>query len=195
MGLMDVLHGMANGPRGPAAPGGRSGGISPITMGLLALLAYKTMRGEGPLGGLFRQGTAPAGNAPAGPMPSAPAQPGAGGGLLDWLQSGLGGALAGGAAGGAAGGVVSGGLNELLKRLEQNGLGDAGRSWVGTGPNQAVTPDSLEKAAGADTLDALARETGISRDEILRRLTAELPRDVDKLTPQGRLPAADDESV
>jgi hypothetical protein len=53
MGLMDVLRGMANGPRGPAAPGGR-GGISPITMGLLALLAYKTMRGE-PLGGLFRQ--------------------------------------------------------------------------------------------------------------------------------------------
>ena len=44
MGLMDVLHGMANGPHGPAEPGKR-GGISPITMGLLALLAYKTMRG------------------------------------------------------------------------------------------------------------------------------------------------------
>jgi uncharacterized protein YidB (DUF937 family) len=160
-------------------------------MGLLALLAYKTMRGEGPLGGLFRQGTAPAGNAPAGPMPSAPAQSGAGGGLLDWLQTGLGGA----AAGGAAGNIVNGGLGELLKRLEQNGLGDAGRSWVGTGPNQAVTSDSLEKAAGADTLDALARETGISRDEILRRLTAELPRDVDRLTPQGRIPAENEESV
>jgi hypothetical protein len=66
MGLMDVLRGMANGPRGPAAPGGR-GGISPITMGLLALLAYKTMRGE-PLGDLFRQGRAPAGNAP--PVPT-----------------------------------------------------------------------------------------------------------------------------
>ena len=53
MGLMDVLHGMANGPHGPAEPGKR-GGISPITMGLLALLAYKTMRGEGPLRGLVR---------------------------------------------------------------------------------------------------------------------------------------------
>ena len=60
-GLMDVLRGMANGPR--RAPGGR-GGISPITMGLLALLN----RGEGPLGDLFRQGTAPAGNAP--PVPT-----------------------------------------------------------------------------------------------------------------------------
>ena len=192
MGLMDVLNGMANGPRGPAQPGQR-GGISPITMGLLALLAYKTMRGEGPLGGLFRQGTA--GNAPAGNAPSAPSQTGAGGGLLDWLQNGLGGALAGGAAGGAAGSVVSGGLDELLKRLQQNGLGDAGQSWVGHGPNQPVTPDSLEKAAGADTLDALARETGMPRDELLRRLSAELPHDVNRLTPQGRVPTADEASV
>jgi uncharacterized protein YidB (DUF937 family) len=86
-------------------------------------------------------------------------------------------------------------LTELFKRLEQNGLGDAGRSWVGTGPNQAVTPASLEKAAGADTLDALARETGIARDELLRRLTAELPHDVDELTPQGRIPSVDETSV
>lgn len=194
MGLMDVLNGMANGPRGPAEPGKR-GGISPITMGLLALLAYKTMRGEGPLGGLFRQGNAPAGNAPAGNAPPAPQQGGAGGGLLDWLQNGLGGALAGGAAGGAAGSVVSGGLNELLKRLQQNGMGDAGQSWVGHGPNQPVTPDSLERAAGADTLDALAKETGMPRDELLQRLSAELPQDVDKLTPQGRVPTADEASV
>jgi uncharacterized protein YidB (DUF937 family) len=103
----------------------------------------------------------------------------------------LGGALAGG----AAGSVVSGGLNELLKRLQQNGLGDAGQSWVGHGPNQPVTPDSLEKAAGADTLDALARETGMPRDELLRRLSAELPHDVDRLTPQGRIPTADEASV
>jgi uncharacterized protein YidB (DUF937 family) len=66
---------------------------------------------------------------------------------------------------------------------------------VGTGPNHPITPTSLEKAAGADTLDALARETGIGRDELLRRLTAELPHDVDKLTPQGRIPSEDETSV
>jgi uncharacterized protein YidB (DUF937 family) len=185
MGLMDVLQGMANGPHGPAEPG-RRGGISPITMGLLALLAYKTMRGEGPLGGLFGQGKAPGGNAPS----AAPQAGSGGGGLLDWLQGGLGGALGAG----TAGTVVSGGLNELLRRLEQNGLGDAGRSWVGTGPNQPVTPGSLEKAAGADTLDALAREIGVPRDQLLQRLTAELPQDVDKLTPAGRIPTEDEAS-
>ncbi len=60
------------------------------------------------------------GNAP--PAPTWPVQ---GGSLLEWLQNGLGGALAGG----AAGGIVSGGLSELIERLEQNGLGDAGHSW------------------------------------------------------------------
>jgi uncharacterized protein YidB (DUF937 family) len=181
MGLLDVLQGMGN-PRGAGAQSGRSG-VSPLTMGLLALLAYKTMRGEGPLGGLF-------GNRPA--QGTAPQAPGAGGGLTSWLQSGLGGALAGG----VAGNIVSGGLNELLKRLEQNGLGDVGRSWVGNGPNQPVSPAELEKSAGSDTLDALAREIGkdigMSRDQLAQRLSAELPQAVDKLTPEGRVPTAEE---
>jgi uncharacterized protein YidB (DUF937 family) len=33
------------------------------------------------------------------------------------------------------------------------------------------------------------------RDELLQRLSAELPHDVDRLTPQGRIPTADEASV
>jgi hypothetical protein len=54
MGLMDVLNGMMNGPRGRVSPGpssSGSSGMSPITMGLLALLAYKAMKGGGIFGG------------------------------------------------------------------------------------------------------------------------------------------------
>ena len=46
MGLLDVLNGMQNGPRGqpqPSAPG--SGGMSKTTMALLAFLAYKAFKG------------------------------------------------------------------------------------------------------------------------------------------------------
>ena len=46
MGLLDVLNGMQNGPRGqpqPSAPG--SGGMSKTTMALLAFLAYKAYKG------------------------------------------------------------------------------------------------------------------------------------------------------
>jgi uncharacterized protein YidB (DUF937 family) len=187
MGLLDVLQGMSNGPRGAGAqPSGRSG-ISPLAMGLLALLAYKTMKGQGPLGGLFGhksgQGTAPvAGQEPV------PGQTETGGGLSSWLQSGLGGALAGG----AAGNVISGGLGELLKRFEQNGLGGAAQSWVGDGPNQPVSASDVEKAAGNDTLDALAREIGMSRDQLVQRLSAELPQTVDRLTPHGQVPTPEE---
>ena len=46
MGLLDVLNGMQNGPRGQpqsSAPG--SGGMSKTTMALLAFLAYKAFKG------------------------------------------------------------------------------------------------------------------------------------------------------
>ena len=50
MGLMDILNGMQNGPRGqrqPTPPGQGGGGMSPIMMALLGLLAYKAMKGFG----------------------------------------------------------------------------------------------------------------------------------------------------
>jgi len=52
MGLSDVLNGMKNGPRGGGTTSTTSpaGGMSPITMGLLALLAYKALKGSGILG-------------------------------------------------------------------------------------------------------------------------------------------------
>jgi len=43
MGLFDVLNGMQNGPRGPK-DATASGGMSPITMAILALLAYKAVK-------------------------------------------------------------------------------------------------------------------------------------------------------
>lgn len=179
MGLLDMLQGMTN--TSSAQAGGRSG-MSPVSMGLLALLAYKTMKGQGPLGGLFGQGAANTGATP---------ENSGGGGMFSWLQNALGGA----AAGGASGALVSGGLGELVNRFEQSGLGGVAQSWVGNGPNQPVSPNDVESAVGGDTLDTLARETGMSRDQLLDRLSAELPQVVDKLTPHGRVPTAQEAAV
>ena len=47
MGLLDVLNGMQNGPRGPSTPSAQSdsgGGMSPMTMAILALLAWKGIK-------------------------------------------------------------------------------------------------------------------------------------------------------
>ena len=102
------------------------------------------------------------------------------GGLLDQLRSSLGGAT--------PGGILSGGLGELVDRFKKSGQGDTAESWVGTGPNKPVTPTQLEQAIGPEILDSLAKQTGLSRNELLARLSRELPDAVDKYTPQGRLP-------
>ena len=182
MGLLDVLNGMQNGPRGQRDPSS-GGGMSPITMALLGLLAYKTIKS-------FNQpGPAQAGSVPAGspPRPGNVTTPNAGsggGGLGDLLKGRLGSLLAGG----AAGSVLSGGLNDLLKQLQQNGQGDVAKSWVGTGPNKAISPGDLASALGSDQINTLMAHSGLSRDALLQGLSQHLPELVDKLTPEGRVP-------
>lgn len=110
-------------------------------------------------------------------------------------QGGLGGVLGnlGGLLSGAsAGSVLSGGLGDLVERFKQNGHGPAADSWVKTGPNQQLGPDQLEQAIGPDVLNTLSQQTGLSREELLSRLTRELPAAVDKFTPEGRLPTEDE---
>jgi uncharacterized protein YidB (DUF937 family) len=102
------------------------------------------------------------------------------GGVLDKLGGLLGGA--------SAGGVLSGGLRDLVERFKQTGHGQAADSWVSTGPNQQLRTDQLEQAIGPDTLNTLSAHTGLSREELLSRLTREIPAAVDKFTPEGRLP-------
>ncbi|QRM28025.1 YidB family protein [Microvirga sp. VF16] len=124
-------------------------------------------------------------NNPGG-TPGKPGQPQGGLGDLGAL-GGLGGLL-GGLGGQNPGGLLSGGLGELVDSFRQNGQGDIADSWVGTGPNKEVAPQQLEQAIGSDVLATLAQQTGLSRDEILARLSRELPQAVDRYTPDGRIP-------
>src|SRR5215212_9479541 len=95
---------------------------------------------------------------------------------------------------GSLGGLLGGGLNDLVERFRQNGQGEVAESWVGPGPNKEVAPNQLEQAIGPDVLATLSQQTGLSRDELLARLSRELPTAVDKYTPEGRLPAEQDVS-
>jgi uncharacterized protein YidB (DUF937 family) len=188
MGLLDVINGMQNGPRGQPGPSsGSSGGMSPITMAVLGLIAYKAVKSfsgsqPGPVpagpGRTTGPALAPGGNVGASIPSSGP------GGLGDLLKGGLGGLLAGG----AAGSMLSGGLNDLLKQFQQTGQGDVAKSWVATGPNQAISPKDLASALGADQISTLMSTTGLSRDELLSGLSQHLPEVVNELTPEGRVP-------
>ena len=84
--------------------------------------------------------------------------------------------------------VLIDGLGELVDRFKQSGYGDTAESWVGTGPNKSMTPAQLEQALGPEVQDTLSKQTGLSKDDLLGRLSRSLPDTVDKYTPEGRLP-------
>jgi uncharacterized protein YidB (DUF937 family) len=87
---------------------------------------------------------------------------------------------------------LSTGLNDLLKQFQQSGQGEVAQSWVGRGPNQSISPQDLGAALGADRINALAKFSGMSRDDLLNGLSEQLPDVVDQLTPDGRLPTEDE---
>jgi uncharacterized protein YidB (DUF937 family) len=213
MGLQDILTGMMHGPRGQPQPrSGSGGGMSPIMMALLGLLAYKALKGRSgqaaPPGGTSQPGRLPPGSTTSAGSP---------GGALDDILGGLFGGKPGSApgratgqprgdslseifpgglgsilGGAAAGSVLSGGLGNLIKELQDAGHGQVARSWVGTGPNEEIAPKDLANALGGDALNTLSKQSGLSRDELLAGLSQHLPDLVDQLTPKGRVPTEEE---
>ncbi|VVD97051.1 hypothetical protein PMO31116_01910 [Pandoraea morbifera] len=191
MGILDSILGGAAGNEA----GGNSGGGNTkmlLLMGLLAMIASRS-------GGAQGQGGQ------------------AGGDLLGSLGGALGGMLGGGAASGGLGGLLGGllgggqapatagpgapatsagdligalgGLGGLTQVLESGGLGDAVRSWVGTGSNQAVSPDQVAQALGpGGQLQQLADTAGVSQGEAAQQLSSLLPEVINHLTPNGDVP-------
>ncbi|MFJ8084343.1 YidB family protein [Streptomyces sp. NPDC096205] len=116
------------------------------------------------------------------------------GDLLGGILGGRGGTGSGGLLVGALlsalGGKGGNPLGGLLEKLQDAGLGEQARSWVGNGDNLSVTGDQLRQALGDDTLGSVAREAGVTRDQAAVDLAQALPPVVDRLTPEGRVPQA-----
>lgn len=144
----------------------------PSMTALLGLLAIAGYQNRDKLADMFRNATS---GQPAG-------------GAKDSL-SGMLGDLGGLVRGGGVGSLLNGGIGELLEHFRQNGQGDAAQSWISQGPNREIAPPELRQAIGPDVFQKLEQQTGLSQQEILDRLSRELPTAVDKYTPDGRFPA------
>ena len=212
MGLLDQILGSVLGSRqDDVAPRSSGSSTSTLTKALMLLLAAKayqhyTSRPQGgppPSGGGFGNRYDPRGGRMGypgdGPYGGSPYPRGGGmepgmGGPMGGGMGGLGGALSGGL-GGLLGGLIgSGGLGAIVDRFRQSGYGDVADSWVGGGQNQRIAPDQLGEALGLDTIDDLARQTGMPREQLLSELSDVLPEAVDQFTPEGRLPNEDEVS-
>jgi len=90
------------------------------------------------------------------------------------------------------GGALSGGLKDLVDRFRQTGQEQKAQSWVSTGANQSIAPQELEQVLGEERINWPVQETGMPRDQLLAKLSGELPAAVDELTPDGRLPTDDE---
>ena len=139
-------------------------------LGLVAVAGYQNREKIGEfIKGL--QNPNAAGTGPGGP--ASPARPEQG---TDMMGSGYG------------GGSILGGLGDLVEQFRTSGQGRKAESWVSTGRNEAIDDREMEQALGPDLLERLTQQTGLSREELLRRLSQTLPETVDQLTPEGRLP-------
>ncbi|KRA98276.1 hypothetical protein ASD83_14700 [Devosia sp. Root685] len=147
----------------------------PSMVALLGLLAVAGYQNREKLGGLLGG---------LGNQPGNPADPNRQSGGFGDIVNGLGGVLGGA----TSGSVLSGGLGDLVDRFRQTGRGDKADSWIRPGDNAPVEASDLEEALGEDTLSELTEKTGLSREELLKRLSETLPDAVNQMTPEGRLP-------
>jgi len=80
------------------------------------------------------------------------------------------------------------GLGGLIDQFRSAGLGHVADSWVGSGPNQSVSPQQLQSVLGDQQVDAMSRQAGMPRQDFLSQLSQHLPRVVDGMTPAGQMP-------
>ena len=81
-----------------------------------------------------------------------------------------------------------GGLNAIVAKLQQAGLGDQVKSWLGNGHNLPITAEQLQQVLGSDAVKRLAAKYNIPVDQITQILAQQLPKAIDQASPDGRLP-------
>lgn len=81
-----------------------------------------------------------------------------------------------------------GGLQGVVSEFEKNRFGDTVRSWVGTGPNQSISADEVQRVIGPDLLRELSAKSGLSVQDLTQKLAQVLPQAVDKMTPNSTIP-------
>lgn len=120
-------------------------------------------------------------------------------GLLDELAGGLAGKLFSGgdknklfeSIMGLINNPQTGGLSGLAQTFKDKGLGDTMSSWISTGKNLPVSPDQIRHVLGADKIQQISKNVGVSQEEASKGLASSLPEIIDKLTPDGKVPESD----
>ena len=89
----------------------------------------------------------------------------------------------------ALGGASGSGLGGLVEAFQAKGLGDVVASWIGTGQNLPVSAEQIQSVLGSGLVQQLAARVGLPPEAATALLAQILPQAVDRLTPEGTVPA------
>ena len=121
--------------------------------------------------------------------------------LLDQISGAVGGVLGQGKGAGVSAVLLQqviamlskpGALAELTSKFQSAGLGNILQSWIGTGQNLPISADQVRQALGAGTVADLAKKAGVGESETTGALASLLPQVIDKISPSGNVPGAND---
>jgi uncharacterized protein YidB (DUF937 family) len=89
----------------------------------------------------------------------------------------------------------NGGLEGILGKFQQAGYGEQAQSWIGTGSNMPIDAGALSQIFGQGQLEQIAQQLGMSRGEAAGQIAQTLPNVVDRMTPDGQIPAGNNDLV
>ena len=78
-------------------------------------------------------------------------------------------------------------LGSLVGNLQNSGLGDIAKSWLGDGDNSSISRSQIEAMLGSDKIQNAAQALGADQNDLLRGLQDMLPQLIDKSSSGGNL--------
>ena len=89
----------------------------------------------------------------------------------------------------------NGGLEGVLGKFRQGGLGQQADSWVGTGENMGISADQLQQIFGSSAIGDVASRLGVPQEQAGSTMAQLLPELINGLTPQGHVPENADQDI
>ena len=83
------------------------------------------------------------------------------------------------------------GMQGIVSRMTDAGMGQQVQSWIGTGDNQSVSGEQIRQAVDPAALQRMSEKTGMQADQICDHAAQVLPELMDQATPQGTMPTGE----
>lgn len=85
-----------------------------------------------------------------------------------------------------------GGIQGILEKFRNGGLGGVVESWLSQQSNQSVNSEQITSVFGSPALQDLGAKLGVDSQTASTLIAEYLPKIVDGLSPQGEAPAQGD---